>query len=204
KDKPQMVLWDAATGRKLAGPPQPPGQVRRASFSPDGRRLLLLTGDRDIPDLDNVTNGKAFVWVMGGAKLVPLRLKETQSVGLASFSPDGRRVLTVTSDFDQNNEARVWDAATGRPVTPPIQHSDSAFPGEGAEKDLPSDLAGWGSFVLSEPDQGIALQQAAFSPDGRKVVTASFHRGRRAFEVRVWDAATGQPLSPPLKLDMDL
>ncbi len=33
----------------------------------------------------------------------------------ARFSPDGSRILTVS----RNNTARVWDAATGRPLTPP-------------------------------------------------------------------------------------
>jgi hypothetical protein len=38
-------------------------------------------------------------------------------VNRAAFSPDGRRVLTVGG-----NTARVWDAATGQPVTPPLVH----------------------------------------------------------------------------------
>jgi WD40 repeat protein len=36
----------------------------------------------------------------------------------AAFSPDGTRVVTASSD----KTARVWDAATGKPVTSPFQH----------------------------------------------------------------------------------
>jgi serine/threonine protein kinase len=39
----------------------------------------------------------------------------------ARFSPAGRRILTVS----RNNTARVWDAATGQPLTPPLEHNPS-------------------------------------------------------------------------------
>ena len=35
---------------------------------------------------------------------------------------------------------------------------------------------------------------AAFSPDGKRIVTASLDK-----TARVWDAATGQPIGEPLK-----
>jgi len=49
----------------------------------------------------------------------------------ASFSPDSHRIVTATvngywyGEFNsvQNCEARVWDAATGKPITPPMIHS---------------------------------------------------------------------------------
>ena len=36
----------------------------------------------------------------------------------AQFSPDGQRVLTVSSD----NSVRLWDAFTGKPIGEPMQH----------------------------------------------------------------------------------
>src|SRR5262249_11024937 len=36
----------------------------------------------------------------------------------AEFSPDGTRIVTASED----NTARVWDAATGEALTPPLRH----------------------------------------------------------------------------------
>ena len=36
------------------------------------------------------------------------------------FRPDGRAVLTGSRD----GTAQVWDAATGRPIGPPLKHGD--------------------------------------------------------------------------------
>ncbi len=41
----------------------------------------------------------------------------------AAFSPDGRRVVTASHD----NTARVWDAAPGQPVSPPMKHEGTAW-----------------------------------------------------------------------------
>jgi WD40 repeat protein len=43
------------------------------------------------------------------------------------------------------------------------------------------------------------MVQATFSADGRRVVTASGDKS-----ARVWDAGTGQPLSPPLRHEREV
>ena len=49
----------------------------------------------------------------------------------AAFSPDGSRVVTASDD----NTAQVWDAATGKPLSPALEHqagvSSAAFSPDG-------------------------------------------------------------------------
>ena len=44
--------------------------------------------------------------------------RHEQEVEYATFSPDGRRVVTASRD----HTARVWDAVTGEAITPPLRH----------------------------------------------------------------------------------
>jgi tetratricopeptide (TPR) repeat protein len=118
-----------------------------------------------------------------------------------AISPDGRRVVTASYP----GTARVWDAATGQRLAPPLQHQGgvvhAAFSADGrrvvtASEDRTARI--WDAATgqpLGPPmlHQGTVLH-AAFSADGRRVVTASHDQ-----TARVWDAATGQPLAPPLQ-----
>ncbi len=119
----------------------------------------------------------------------------------ALFSPDGRRVVTASHD----NMARVWDAETGQPITPPLKHAKqvnfAAFSPDGrrvvtASRDNTARV--WdteiGQPITPPLEHGQWVNHAAFSPDGRRVVTASFDH-----TARMWDAGSGQPITPPLK-----
>ena len=41
-------------------------------------------------------------------------------VNSAQFSPDGQRVVTASDD----KTARLWDAASGKPIGEPMKHED--------------------------------------------------------------------------------
>jgi hypothetical protein len=123
-----------------------------------------------------------------------------EQVTSASYSPDGKRVVTASWD----NTARVWDADTGEPVGKPLTHGDrvnsASFSPDGkrvvtASYDNTARIwdADTGKPVGEPMTHGKAVVSASFSPDGKHVVTAS-HDGK----ARVWDAGTGKPVGEPM------
>ncbi|WP_437926558.1 protein kinase [Sorangium sp. So ce291] len=115
----------------------------------------------------------------------------------ASYSPDGRRIVTASRD----GTARVWNAdGTGQPIVL-RGHEDvvrsAAFSPDGRRIVTASwdgtarvwNADGTGQpIVLRGHEAGV--DSATFSPDGRRIVTASGDK-----TVRVWNAdGTGSPL----------
>jgi hypothetical protein len=112
-----------------------------------------------------------------------------------SFSPDGKRVVTASSD----RTARLWDAETGTEIAVLQAHTDlvnsAAFSPDGkrvvtASSDQTARLweAETGKEIAVLKGHTNWLQSAAFSPDGKRVVTASVDQ-----TARIWDVtwATG-------------
>src|SRR5262249_43953971 len=121
-------------------------------------------------------------------------------VNTAAFSADGRRIVTASVD----RTARVWDAATGKPLLEPLRH------------DQPVEAAAFspdGLLLLTVSDQTVRLwdttmgrsvaifqldapvTKAAFSPDGRQLLLSG---GKT---LQVWDAASAESfprLLPPV------
>jgi WD40 repeat protein len=119
-------------------------------------------------------------------------------VTAAAFSPDGRSIITVSSD----HTARIWNSETGEPVGIPLVHEgrvhEAAFSRDGRRLMTASDdgaariwNAATGELLVPPLEHRETVNTAIFSLDGRRVVTAS-----NDDTARVWETATGSPVTP--------
>jgi WD40 repeat protein len=99
-------VWDVATGETLFILEHvAPAEVISAVWSPDGTRLLTTSGYDDVGAEDTTIR----IWdVNTGEELLIIR-GHTSQVSLGTWSPDGRRIVSISSD----GTTRVWDAVSG-------------------------------------------------------------------------------------------
>ncbi|MEP6518287.1 CHAT domain-containing protein [Microcoleus vaginatus] len=158
--------------------------VLSAVFSPDGRQILSISGDK-----------KARLWDLKGNVLTEFQGQE--GVSRAIFSPNGRQILTLGAD---DKTTRLWDTQ-GNPLSvlrgsgslgiysakfSPDGRQILTAGGNGGGDDTPRlwDLKGNLLAELKPPEKlwgGIATS-AVFSPDGRQILTASQDK-----KARLWD-----------------
>jgi hypothetical protein len=100
-------IWEVTTGKPLSGAMQAGFGWQHATFSPDGR-LLLVSGRLG-----------AVLWKVATARTMRNSLRGLKPLTQAAFSPDGGRLVTAGTD----RTARVWDAVSGVPITPMLKHN---------------------------------------------------------------------------------
>ena len=187
----KAVVYDAVTGTKLCALTWLNDRLRFTQLSPDGTHAIRV-GDTTAAVWDVTTGEKRYnltgytntvkavqfspedVWLitpgykksLRGRPEGPSTLKgNLHRVTSASFSPDGKRILTAG-----NSEAIIWDAATGKEI-----HTLN--------------------FRTNRNRFGDAITCASFSPDGKRVATASCDEKAEDNTVELWDAHTGKNLN---------
>ncbi|TMQ03973.1 MAG: hypothetical protein E6J90_52500 [Deltaproteobacteria bacterium] len=157
--------WDAATGRPLVAAFHHPGRVNSVAFSPDGLRIVTAGTDHT-----------ARIWDARSGQLLLPTLSHRAAVTHAEFSSDGARIVTASED----NTARIWDATFGAPLTPPLPSRDRTVKLWDATS---------GKLLAPPLRHEDAVNYAALSPDGARIVTAS---GRGAW---IWDVESGKQIA---------
>jgi WD40 repeat protein/serine/threonine protein kinase len=178
--------WDVETGTRLACFRHPPAvQVYDAEFSPDGR-LVVTAGD----------DGKARIFDVRTGELVRELVGHTGGVRTATFGLGGKRVITA-SEALVDRTVRIWDADTGVLLT--TLRAEGERPTYAClSPDGRRALAGcWdGVAILWDVSSGEfrrrqvhpgALFSAAFSPDGKRILTASANPGARLLDAETLD-----------------
>src|SRR5262249_32480615 len=182
-DKPVRV-WDAATG-ELIGEPLENNYALKVTFSPDGQCIIAVsTSTRQMWDA-----------ATGQAIAEPFVIPSNSTNMYAASSPDGMRVVSVSSD----GTACLWDAATGKLIGETMRGDFAEFNADGTRfvtvwDNMMQQWDGATGRPINKPlgGNGGRIGIASFSADGKYLVT-SFE----GTAPRLWDAASGQALNLP-------
>ena len=196
-----ISLWDAATRNPVRTIESKAGQISQVTVAPDGNRMAVASVFAPLT-----------LWDAASGRLIH-SFGEDSNANTVTFSADGNRILTGSSDYQRQFSAapkmtlKLWDASTGkllRDLDDTTEHVESVATAPGgalaASYGYSSDRAvssksegaiklwdlGSGNLIRTIPvkDQ-YRYDQIVFSPDGTRVLSGGN-------EVKLWDTATGR------------
>jgi len=198
--KPLVVLWDPATGKKLAELKGQEEAITALVLTPDGK--VLAAGG---------IKGTVVFWDVATHKQIHNWAAFTSELATLAFSPDGK-TLAAGGDMsigaakpDTLHSVKFWDVAAekeagGLPrsgLSPAVQYSpDGRLLAVGRRRlsfyDRKGDL-----WVEHKVRDGHAIHAMAFSPDGKTVATVLMED----MSISLWDVPDKKPKTPPKKKD---
>ena len=182
-------VWDWARGQTVTPPITHSESVTAAKFSPDGRKVMTASRDHTA-QIRELTTG------------TPLLIEHGEAVKDAAWSPDGRLVATISGD----SKVKISDATSAQLLA--TCHGIGryvycvSFSADGQRVLWSS----WGKAGVNDARTGIAItpllkhgqavRTAVFSPDERRILTASEDQ-----TIQIWNSADGAALGVPIKLN---
>ncbi|MEK6284529.1 MAG: WD40 repeat domain-containing protein, partial [Acidobacteriota bacterium] len=169
-----LKVWDVKTGAELGTLKGHTNKVTACAFSPDGRRIVSASEDKTLKLWDAQT----------GTEVASLT-GHTKEVVACAFSPDGSlivsrargAVINITKQSSEipgaSEDMKIWDAQTGVGLATLAGHTD---------------VIGYYDEWLTSYIQRV--NACTFSPDGRRIVSASVDR-----TLKLWDVQTGTELA---------
>ena len=201
RESKEVRILEAATGGLVMAPLIHDATLVSARFSPDAKRLAVATTSGHVAVWDLELPGPGTIPVTAAPVLRsgtprPLAGRHDGVVWMAEFSPDGRQLVTASSD----HTARLWDTDSGLLVRQ-FRHEKAVYvaafrPGTRHLFTGSADR----SARLWDRDTGHPVGEpmghpggvwyASFSRDGSRLLT-----GDDAGYARLWAADTGLPLN---------
>jgi len=210
----QAQVWQTAERQRIGKPLRAREALTTAAFSPDGRSVLTASVD-----------GTAELWRSATGDAIGTIFRHPGPVTAVAFSPNGQVVLSgcafARRSADMKNEsavgeARLWDAASGKPLAAAMPHPGPvrsvAFGPEGrvvltggvapgaAQTSKPGGAARLWRAAPDDPLVGQPLSpflehpepvwSLTLSPSGKTILT-----GAQDGHARLWSAATGEVLA---------
>lgn len=184
-DDQTVRLWDVTSGRQVGVYHGHGNAVWAVAFSPDNRRVASAGADKVVR-----------VWEAESAQEIQVFSGHTDRINCLAFSPDGGRIASGSVDAT----VRIWDTNSGTELRQ--WHEDSsvaalAFSPDGQSVAAVGGPVGRGNGTLRDADTGHVhcrlsgqasrIMTVAFTPDGRRLVTAGWDQ-----QVKIWDSSTGQ------------
>jgi WD40 repeat protein len=173
-DEGAARIWDVESGKPVVKLEGDRGGVHLATFSPDGKHVLMLQNPAPSCFIWDASNGQVAL-TLGGPPP-----GHSGIIVHATYSPDGCRIVTASAD----KTARIWDATTGKQLLVLRGHilgvRSAAFSTDGklvvtASEDETARVwdAQTGAELITLAGHKGPVLTAVFSPDGKRVATGS-------------------------------